>query len=247
MQSLIDFAVSEIKKSGSTIAFTGAGISVESGIPPFRGEHGLWNKYDPEVLDLGYYLENQEKCWYYIREIFYDFFANATPNDAHKVLAKMEEEGVLNSVITQNIDNLHQEAGSKTVYEFHGNSKKLKCLRCGKSYDANKTDFQNIPPRCKDDNQILKPDFIFFGEGIPHDAYSKSFADAEKAEVCLIIGSTGEVMPASYVPKTAKQNGATIIEINPEESMFTNQITDVHLKGKAGDVMLKIAESLFKN
>jgi len=246
MQSLIEHAVVELKKSKFTIAFTGAGISVESGIPPFRGEHGLWNKYNPEVLDLGYYLENQEKCWYYIREIFYDFFADAKPNAAHKVLAKLEKSGLLNSVITQNIDNLHQEAGSKTVYEFHGNSKKLKCLKCGKTYGENNIDFQTIPPRCADDNQVLKPDFIFFGEGIPHDAYSYSFAAAEKAEVCLIIGSTGEVMPASYVPKTAKQNGATIIEINPEESMFTNQVTDIHLKGKAGDIMLMIEESLFK-
>ena len=234
-----------ILKSQFTIAFTGAGISVESGIPPFRGENGLWNKYNPEVLDLGYYLENQEKCWFYIREIFYDFFADAQPNNAHKVLARIEKSGLLNSIVTQNIDNIHQEAGSKTVHEFHGNSKKLICLKCGKTYGAEEFDFKNIPPKCIVDNEILKPDFIFFGEGIPHQAYSNSFADAEKAEVCLIIGSTGEVMPASYVPQTAKQSGATIIEINPEESMFTNQITDIHLKGKAGDILIKLSKYLF--
>jgi len=245
MQSLIDFTIAELKKSKYTIAFTGAGISVESGIPPFRGEHGLWNKYNPEVLDLEYYLENSEKCWYYIREIFYDFFADAKPNEAHKVLAQMETQGLLNSIITQNIDNLHQEAGSKIVHEFHGNSKKLICLKCGKTYSANEIDFKNIPPKCINDGEILKPDFIFFGEGIPPEAYSNSFADAEKAEVCLIIGSTGEVMPASHVPQTAKQNGATIIEINPEESMFTKQITDIHLKGKVGGILTKLAEKLF--
>jgi NAD-dependent deacetylase len=245
MQSLIDFAVSEIKKSSYTIAFTGAGISVESGIPPFRGEHGLWNKYDPEVLDLGYYLQNEEKCWIYIREIFYDFFADAKPNAAHEVLAKMEQNNLLQAVITQNIDNLHQEAGSKNIFEFHGNSKKLKCLKCGEVYHAKDVDFQNIPPRCKNDEKILKPDFIFFGEGIPGDAYTGAFDEAAKAEVCLVIGSTGEVMPASYVPRTAKQNGATIIEINPEESLFTNQVTDIHLKGKAGDILTEISRSLF--
>ena len=234
-----------ILKSQFTIAFTGAGISVESGIPPFRGEHGLWNKYNPEVLDLGYYLENQEKCWFYIREIFYDFFADAQPNNAHKVMAHLEKRGLLQSIITQNIDTLHQEAGSKTVHEFHGNSKKLKCLKCGKIYGAEEFDFKNIPPKCSVDEEILKPDFIFFGEGIPQKAYSNSFADAEKAEVCLIIGSTGEVMPASYVPRTAKQNGATIIEINPEESMFTNQITDIHLKGKAGEILSQLEKLLF--
>ncbi|QGY47265.1 RNA polymerase subunit sigma [Maribellus comscasis] len=245
MNLLIKESAEIIKESKFTIAFTGAGISVESGVPPFRGEHGLWNKYNPEVLDLGYYLNNEEECWIHIREIFYDFFAYAKPNKAHEVLARMELEGLLNSVITQNIDNLHFDAGNKTVHEFHGNSKKLKCLKCAKIYDASEYDLKNIPPRCKSDNQILKPDFIFFGEGIPHDAYSNSFADAEKADVCIIIGSTGEVVPASYVPRTAKQNGATIIEINPEESLFTEQVTDIHLQGKAGEILALLEKELF--
>ncbi len=245
MGTLIKAAAELIKESKYTIAFTGAGISVESGIPPFRGEHGLWNKYNPEVLDLAYYLDNSEKCWRYIREIFYDFFADAKPNSAHQVLAKMEEAGLLQSIITQNIDDLHQEAGSKNVHEFHGNSKKLKCLKCGKIYRAEEIDFANIPPRCENDDEILKPDFIFFGEGIPPNAYSNSFAEAEKSEVCIIIGSTGEVMPASHVPRTAKQNGATIIEINPETSMFTNNLTDIHLKGNAGEILSELEKYIF--
>ena len=245
MDILIKEAADLIKKSDFTIAFTGAGISVESGIPPFRGEHGLWNKYDPKVLDLDFYLQNEEKCWYFIREIFYDFFADSKPNAAHLVLAEMEKKGYLKSIITQNIDNLHYEAGSKVVREFHGNSKKLKCLKCGEIYKAKNIDFKKIPPRCKNDGQILKPDFIFFGEGIPSQAYSDSFSDAEKAKVCLIIGSTGEVMPASYVPQTAKQNGATIIEINPEESNFTNRLTDIYLQGRAGEVLTDLKRFLF--
>ena len=245
METLKDEVVNLIKQSKFTIAFTGAGISVESGIPPFRGEHGLWNKYDPHVLDLGYFLNNTELCWTYIREIFYDFFADAKPNDAHRILAEMEKNRLLDAVVTQNIDNLHYEAGSHVVYEFHGNSKKLKCLKCGQVYDARNINFENIPPKCENDGEILKPDFIFFGEGIPHDAYADSFAAAEKAEVCIIIGSTGEVTPASYVPRTAKQAGATIIEINPEETIFTSAITDIHLKGKATDVLNQLGELLF--
>ncbi len=245
MGILLNEAAELMKKSRYTIAFTGAGISVESGIPPFRGEHGLWNKYNPEVLDLGYYLENSEKCWVYIREIFYDFFADAKPNDAHRVLAELEKVGLLKSIITQNIDNLHQEAGSKTVYEFHGNSKKLKCLKCGKTYRADEIDFKNIPPKCENDDEILKPDFVFFGEGIPPNAYFNSFSAAEKADVCIVIGSTGEVMPASQVPRTAKQNGATIIEINPEKTMFTNNLTDIHLKGNAGEILSQLGQYLF--
>jgi NAD-dependent deacetylase len=245
MNLLIQETAKLIRQSGYTVAFTGAGISVESGIPPFRGEHGLWNKYDPKVLDLGYYLQNQEKCWHSIREIFYDFFAEARPNKAHQVLARMEQAGLLRSVITQNIDNLHQEAGSVRVCEFHGNSKRLKCLKCGRIYPSAEFGFKNIPPRCRDDNGILKPDFIFFGEGIPYEAYSQSFEDAERAEVCLVIGTTGEVAPASYIPRTAKQNGAVIIEINPEESLFTRQVTDIHLKGKAGEIMALLERELF--
>ncbi len=245
MNTLIKEAAKIIKQSKFTIAFTGAGISVESGIPPFRGKHGLWNKYNPEVLDLTYYLENAEYCWEYIREIFYDFFVNAKPNKAHEVLARMEEEGLLHSLITQNIDNLHFEAGNKIIHEFHGNSQKLKCLNCGRTYWASEFDLKTIPPLCKEDSGILKPDFIFFGESIPHEAYCNSFADAEKADVCLIIGSTGEVTPASYVPRTAKQNGAIIIEINPQESMFTHQITDIYLKGNAGEIMTLLENELF--
>ena len=245
MDLLIKETAEIIKESKFTLAFTGAGISVESGIPPFRGEDGLWNKYNPEVLDLGYYVNNEEECWVYIREIFYDFFANAKPNKAHQVLARMEQEGLLQSVVTQNIDNLHQEAGSKVVHEFHGNSKRLICRKCGEFYDAQNVDLKNIPPRCKVDNEILKPDFIFFGEGISAKAFENSFADAERCEVCIIIGSTGEVTPASFVPRTAKQNGATIIEINPRESMFTDSVTDIHLQGSASKILSQIEQHLF--
>jgi NAD-dependent deacetylase len=245
MKLLLEEAAKLLRESKYTIAFTGAGISVESGIPPFRGKDGLWNKYNPEVLDLSFYLESPAESWIVIREIFYDFFKDTKPNKAHEVLARMEQHGLLHSVITQNIDNLHYQAGNKIVHEFHGNSKRLKCLRCGETYSAGEFDLKVIPPRCKTDNEPLKPDFIFFGEGIPQAAYANAFADAEKAQVCLIIGSTGEVVPASHVPRTAKQNGAVIIEINPEESQFTSQVTDIHLKGKAGEVLAQLEEHLF--
>ncbi len=245
MGILISEAAKTIKQAKHVIAFTGAGISVESGIPPFRGSGGIWNKYDPKLLDIDYYLKNQELCWISIREMFYDFFAAAKPNKAHLVLADMERAGLLKAVITQNIDNLHQEAGSKTVYEFHGNSKKLVCLKCFREFSASAIDFNTIPPKCDRDGTILKPDFVFFGEGIPPAAYTASFRNAEICDVCLVIGSTGEVMPASYVPRTAKSHGATIIEINPEPSNFTQQVTDIFLQGKAGEVMEQLEKLLF--
>lgn len=245
MNESIDKAVEVLKRSKHTMAFTGAGISVESGVPAFRGSQGLWSKYDPRVLDIDYFLEHGDKSWPYIKEIFYDHFGQAEPNPAHLVLARMEETGLLECVVTQNIDNLHQRAGSRRVYEFHGNSSRLVCPRCGNSFSANKFDLTDLPPLCPRDKGILKPDFIFFGEGIPAEAFRKSFENAGKCEVCLIVGSTGEVMPAAQVPVTAKEKGAFIIEINPEASRFTDSITDLYIKGKAGETFQALERKLF--
>ena len=226
-----------LKNSMYTVAFTGAGISVESGIPPFRGETGLWSKYDPIVLDIGYFHKNTEAAWKVIRELFYDFFGKAKPNPAHKTLARWEQNGLIKSVLTQNIDNLHQEAGSKTVYEFHGTASTMVCLNCGAKYPSGEVKLKKLPPNCSKCGGILKPDFIFFGEGIPEEANIRSFEEAEKSDVFIIIGTTGEVMPASMLPPAAKRSGAKIIEVNPEVSHFTYNLTDVHLKGKAGEVL----------
>ena len=244
MENKIKEAVELIKNSKCTTAFTGAGISVESGIPPFRGEGGLWNKYDPIVLDLNYFFGNPKESWYVIKEIFYDFFGTAKFNRAHEVLAEMEKQNYLSAVITQNIDNLHQEAGSKIVHEFHGNSKTLVCTSCKKKYPVKDEIFKNLPPKCEDCGSLLKPDFIFFGEGIPQQAYQKSIEAAQNSDVFIVIGSTGEVMPASQMPFIAKQNGATIIEINPNTSNYTSQVTNIFLQGKAGEVLDAVMRGL---
>ncbi len=243
-QQRISEAVRLLQQSNYTTAFTGAGISVESGIPPFRGDDGLWSKYDPIVLDLDYFHAHPAHSWDVIKEIFYDFFGKAEANSAHKALAKMEQMGLLKNVITQNIDNLHQEAGSDSVIEFHGNSRTLVCTGCQKSYINGDFSLDEMPPRCIDCNALIKPDFIFFGEGIPPMAYQKSIETAENAEVFLLIGTTGEVMPASQIPHLAKSKGAKIIEINPNPSNFTHQITDVFLQGKATEIMEEIMKQL---
>ncbi|RLD45612.1 MAG: RNA polymerase subunit sigma [Bacteroidetes bacterium] len=245
-QLSISKAVKWLKQSNYTTAFTGAGISVESGIPPFRGEDGLWSKYDPIVLDLDYFHTHPAHSWDVIKEIFYDFFGEAKANAAHIVLAKMEAAGFLKNIITQNIDNLHQEAGSKAVIEFHGNSRTLVCTGCHKQYSNSDFSLDELPLRCEDCNALIKPDFIFFGEGIPPLAYQKSIEAAEKADVFLLIGTTGEVMPASQIPHLAKSNGAKIIEVNPNPSNYTHQITDIFLQGKATEVMGEILENLIQ-
>lgn len=244
MKEQLKAAAELIRNSKYTVAFTGAGISVESGIPPFRGSDGLWSKYDPIVLDIGYFHSNTFKAWEVIRELFYDFFGKANANHAHKTLAEWEQVGLLKSVITQNIDNLHQEAGSKVVYEFHGTASTMVCLSCRQKYLSQEVNLKVLPPSCKKCNGVLKPDFIFFGEGIPEEANEKSFIEAERSNVFIIIGTTGEVMPASMLPHVAKKNGAKIIEINPENSHFTYKITDIHLKGKAAELLPLVNEEL---
>ena len=225
-----------LRNARHVTAFTGAGISVESGIPPFRGAEGLWSRYDPQCLDIGYFHTHPAEAWRVIKEIFYDFFGAAQPNDGHRALALLETEGVVKALITQNIDNLHQEAGSRTVYEFHGNSRQLLCLGCGTRTSAAAVPLDTLPPRCACGG-LYKPDFVFFGEMIPEEASRLSFREAELADVFLLVGTTGEVMPACLIPEEAKRRGATIIEINTESSNYTHHITDIFLRGKASAVL----------
>lgn len=236
MQDKIKKAAQLLKNSKYAIVFTGAGISVESGIPPFRGENGLWNKYDPSFLEISYFLSYPIESWKLIKEIFYDFFGLAKPNEAHIAIAQLEKTAIVKKVITQNIDNLHTEAGSVEVLEFHGSSKELVCTNCPARYSKSMVYEQEVP-LCDKCHSLLKPDFVFFGEAIPEPTGSKSFSAGMQADVLLVIGTTGEVMPACNIPYYAKQNGAKIIEINPLKSNYTDQITDIFLEGKAAEIM----------
>jgi len=245
MENKIKKAADLLRKSRFTTAHTGAGISVESGIPPFRGNQGIWNKYDPRSLEIAYFINHPAESWHIIKEIFYCYFNEARPNTAHLVLAEMEKQGLLGRIITQNIDNLHQMAGSVEVYEFHGNSGKLVCLGCNRTYPVSNISLDFIPPTCRECGGLLKPDFIFFGEPIPQKAVAAAYDAASISDVFLIIGTTGEVMPANQIPFLAKSNGCKIIEVNTEPSNFTSSVTDIFLQGKAGDVMDRLSTELF--
>ena len=236
-----------IKKSKYLVTFTGAGVSVESGVPAFRGQGGLWTKYDPKVLDIDYFMKFPEKSWPVIIEIFYQYMGKAKPNAAHLILAKWEKKGLLQMIITQNIDNLHYEAGNRNIIEFHGNTRNLICLECRKIYKVDKNLLENIPPRCSVCKSILKPDFVFFGEAIPTEAYSACIQAAQKCDVLIVIGTTGEVMPANLIPGLAKNNGARIIEINPHISEHTQVVTDVFLPIKASEAMMALDEAIYSS
>ena len=233
-----------LKNAQHVTAFTGAGISVESNIPPFRGENGLWNTVDPIFIDIRYFEAKPRESWEKIKEIFYDFFGKAKPNAAHFGIAELEDQGIVKATITQNIDNLHQDAGSSVVYEYHGNSRDLVCLSCGWKTPASRLDLNLLPPLCEKCSEILKPDFIFFGEAIPEPAMSLSFQETDLADVFLVVGTTGEIMPAAQLPRIAKRNGAMIIEINIESSAYTPQITDIFLQDKATVAMTKLLDAM---
>lgn len=226
------------------MAFTGAGVSVESGIPPFRGPGGLWSRYDPSVLDIGFYRSDPGAAWRAIKALFYDFFGQAKPNRAHLILADWERRGLVRSVVTQNIDGLHQAAGSRSVVEFHGSLSHLKCERCGSRKPAADFDLSTLPPACPRCGSPPRPDFVFFGEPIPEAASQRAFGEAEKADLVLVIGTTGEVMPASMIPRVAAERGAFVIEINPGASGFPPAVVDLSLHAGASEAMEQLEREL---
>ena len=242
MDEKIKEAARILREAKNIVGFTGAGMSAESGIPPFRGDGGIWNKYDPNSLDIEYYYRHTQESWNIIREVFYNYFNNTKlkPNPGHLVLAKWEKEGRLSSVITQNIDDLHAVAGNKNILEFHGNMSRFVCSKCGESFHATSIPLSDTPPRCLGCGGLLKPDFIFFGEGIPEKAYYGSVHAAENCDAFVIIGTSGQVSPANMIPGIAKRHGAKIIEINLEPSTYSYHLSDLFLQGKSGEILPQI-------
>ena len=235
MKQKIREAAATIVQSKQTIALTGAGISVESGIPDFRSPDGLWERFDP--LDYGTieaFLANPEKVWEMLLEMS-TVLDRARPNPAHVGLGRLQRMGLLHTIITQNIDNLHQEGGATRVIEYHGNPKTLSCLWCNQGYRADELKGQG-PPRCVC-SKILKPDVIFYGEPIPLEALKESYALASSCEALLVVGTSAEVAPANTIPQTAKMAGAKVIEINLEPTVLTPPLTDIFLQGKASEVV----------
>ena len=218
---------------------------MESGIPAFRGAQGLWERFDPaEYATIGAFLHHPEKVWEMLSELI-GVLSQASPNAAHRGLAELERMGTLRSVITQNVDGLHQAGGSRRVIEYHGNPRELVCLSCGKRYPSLKKIREGIPPRC-DCGTVLKPDVVFFGEPIPWRAQEESDEEARTCGTLLVIGTSAEVAPACDLPGIAKGRGASIVEINPEETLLTSRITDIYLPANASEGVARLIE-LLKN
>ncbi len=265
-ESDISRAADALRSARYAIALVGAGISVESGIPPFRGKGGLWTKHGEPPMD-GYQrlLADRAKHWREMlaRRNSSDEFAaairNARPNDAHHALARLETIGVLKHTITQNIDNLHFDAGSVSVTEIHGNRTKLRCIECGARwpYDefmaARLADGADLAaegeaaiaeaPACPQCGGLVKGDTVMFGEPIPQIAIAECYRQAELADCILIAGTSATVVPAAWFPEVVLNNGGSLIEVNTDPTPFTPHCV-ASLRGPAGELLPRLVEAV---
>jgi len=232
------------------VALVGAGISVESGIPPFRGKGGLWTKHGEPPMD-GYRraMEDLKGYWESMlarREADDEFtraIREARPNAAHHALAKLEQMGVLRHTISQNIDNLHFEAGQVAVTEIHGNRTKLRCIDCGARWPFAEFAITEIPPACPQCRGIVKGDTVMFGEPIPQAALAECHEQAGRADCMLIAGTSATVVPAAWFPETVLRRGGALVEVNPEPTPFTPHAVAV-LRAPAGEALPLLADAV---
>ena len=243
--SKIEKASEMIKHSSKTMVLTGAGISTESGIPDFRSPgSGLWENIDPMEALSTTVLYNNPKKFYSEGYKMLLGMTDAKPNTAHYVLAEMEEHGYIKGVITQNIDNLHQMAGTKYLLEVHGNTREGSCTNCGKVVDIDviteKVNNKEIPPKCTYCGGLLRPDVVFFGDMLP-DAFNKALQEMETCELLIVIGSSLAVAPVNYLPSMAKK----LMIIN-EGRTAMDYSCDLKLENKAGIVLEEILTELNK-
>ena len=250
MEANINKVTKMLAAASRVVVFTGAGISTESGIPDFRGPVGLWTKVDPNDFTIDKFLSSEttrKKMWQRLREG--GLMADAQPNLAHHAIVELEKMGKLSSVITQNVDNLHQKAGNSPylVHELHGNMQWLVCLNCRERYPIEIVK-QNVPspdhvPTCDVCHGILKPDVILFGEALPQHTLMRASQEAQACDLLIVIGSSLVVYPAAYMPLYAKRSGASIVIINNEPTE-QDDIADVIINAPAGETMTKIITKL---
>lgn len=232
----------KIRDSKKIVFVTGAGISQESGIPTFRGKDGLWRKYDAmQLATIDAFNENPELVWEWYNERRANIFA-AKPNLGHMAIAELEKY-VDVTVLTQNIDGLHQRAGSSKVLELHGSIIKIKCTFCDFK-DEVLTEFEKVPPTCQCGN-ILRPDVVWFGEALPQDVWQDAMIHSSKCDIMIIAGTSLVVSPANTLPIYAKQNNAFLIEVNPEKTIMSSDM-DFSVRNSSAISLPEIV-SIFKD
>ena len=224
---------------------TGAGISAESGIPTFRGKEGLWKKHRAEELATPTaFAQNPQLVWE-----FYEWrrgiISEKIPNPGHEVIARWENVFPVFSLITQNIDGLHQKAGSTDMLELHGNIWKLRCTEEGTISENHQTPLEEVPPLCPDCGALLRPHVVWFGESLSPTVLQKAFQLSSECDVMFVIGTSALVQPAASLPLAAAEAGAKIVEINPDPTPLT-PYADFSFRGKSGEILSFIDEELQK-
>ena len=244
VEDRIEFAAEIIANARHAVVFTGAGVSAESGVPTFRGKDGLWTKYDPEeVASISGFRRDPKAFWNFSKELLLK--KKAEPNPAHYAIAELEKMGIVKAVVTQNVDMLHQRAGSKTVYELHGSMEIVDCLDCGKTYRWDEIEgmLERDDVRCHCGSPYLKPRVVLFGEQLPRDALTSAIEESRRCDVFIVVGSSLVVYPAANLPMYAKNSGARLIIVNAERT-HADDYFDVVIHGRAGEVMPRIVEAV---
>jgi NAD-dependent deacetylase len=234
------------RQAERVLALTGAGVSVASGIPDFRSPEGLWARYDPaEVATLQALRAHPRRVWEFLVDAAL-VFGDARPNPAHTALAELEAAGLVEAVVTQNIDGLHQAAGSKNVVEFHGSARRYYCMGCKADHDPDEVRTltrEELPWTCGRCGGVVRPDFVFFGEMIPEQAMRRSARLAETCDLAVILGTSGEVAPANTLPGRIKSRGGRVVEVNLGTSMFGG-VSDVRIDAPVEEVLPTLARLL---
>ena len=247
---VLDRAAECIARARYAIALTGAGLSIESGIPPFRGPGGLWTKHGEPPLD-GYqrFLRDPRRAWEErlnpagpMRELW-EALSAARPNPGHEALVELEELGILKCTITQNVDNLHRLAGSNRLLEIHGNATLIRCIECVARFARESIDFAELPPRCPHCHGILKSDTVSFGEPIPGDVLQRCYDETERCDCMIVAGTSATVYPAAQFPLSVLEQGGRLIEVNPYESELT-RFCAFSIRSAAGEALPRLVERI---
>jgi len=239
---MFDTVAQKLKDSRKIVFVTGAGISQESGIPTFRGKDGYWRKYDPmKLASIDAFYDDPKLVWEWYEDRRKNIL-DVKPNEGHFAISQMEEfKDVV--ILTQNIDGLHQRSGSTNVLELHGSIIRIKCTVCD-FFDNITENFESLPPKCKC-GSMLRPDVVWFGEPLPQNIWQSAIKEASICDVMIIVGTSLVVSPANTLPVYAKQNGAILIEVNPEKTVMSNDMT-LSIQATSVGVLPKML-SIFKN